>query len=104
MVNTNLILNTVNLTLLSCQAPKPPARRTRRLEVVFAPRMAPLDHKANDGKWQKRWADAGVFRASDAERSRPKAYILDMFPYPSGAGLHVGHPEGYTATDIVTRF
>ena len=66
--------------------------------------MAQLDHKANDAKWQKRWEEAGVFRASDADRSRPKAYILDMFPYPSGAGLHVGHPEGYTATDIISRW
>jgi leucyl-tRNA synthetase len=65
--------------------------------------MAPLDHKENDAKWQARWADAGVFAADDA-RPGPKAYILDMFPYPSGAGLHVGHPEGYTATDIVARF
>jgi len=66
--------------------------------------MAQLDHKANDAKWQKRWGEAGVFRASDTDRARPKAYILDMFPYPSGAGLHVGHPEGYTATDILTRW
>jgi leucyl-tRNA synthetase len=66
--------------------------------------MAALDHRANDAKWQKRWAEAGIFRAAIADRSRPKAYILDMFPYPSGAGLHVGHPEGYTATDIISRW
>jgi leucyl-tRNA synthetase len=66
--------------------------------------MAFLDTKTNDAKWQKKWDEAGVFRASDADRSRPKAYVLDMFPYPSGAGLHVGHPEGYTATDIISRF
>jgi len=63
-----------------------------------------LDHKQNDAKWQARWAKERVFSASDVDRSRPKSYILDMFPYPSGAGLHVGHPEGYTATDIVSRF
>jgi len=63
-----------------------------------------FDHRDNDGKWQKRWAEARVFAADDADRKRPKAYVLDMFPYPSGAGLHVGHPEGYTATDIVSRF
>ncbi len=66
--------------------------------------MAAIDHKENDARWQKLWADADVFRASDDDRARPKAYILDMFPYPSGAGLHVGHPEGYTATDIVSRY
>ncbi|MGX4586903.1 leucine--tRNA ligase [Paenibacillus chitinolyticus] len=54
-------------------------------------------------KWQKYWDDNQTFRTSD-EVGKPKFYALDMFPYPSGAGLHVGHPEGYTATDIVSRF
>jgi leucyl-tRNA synthetase len=57
-------------------------------------------------RWQRRWADEEAFRTpSDPEtlRSRPKFYVLDMFPYPSGAGLHIGHPEGYTATDVVAR-
>src|SRR6266700_3582243 len=65
--------------------------------------MPHLDHKANDAKWQARWTAAKVFGSSD-DRSKKKIYILDMFPYPSGAGLHVGHPEGYTATDIIARF
>lgn len=54
-------------------------------------------------KWQEYWEENKTFRTVD-DFSKPKFYILDMFPYPSGAGLHVGHPEGYTATDIVARF
>jgi len=54
-------------------------------------------------KWQRAWEERRAFRAVDGDR-RPKCYVLDMFPYPSGAGLHVGHPEGYTATDIVARY
>ncbi|HRY30533.1 MAG TPA: leucine--tRNA ligase, partial [Elusimicrobiota bacterium] len=61
------------------------------------------DHSQIEPKWQKRWAEAGLFRAQDGESGKPKIYILDMFPYPSAAGLHVGHPEGYTATDIIAR-
>src|SRR5947209_6223296 len=54
-------------------------------------------------KWQKYWEEHKTFRALD-ETQEPKFYVLDMFPYPSGQGLHVGHPEGYTATDIVARY
>jgi leucyl-tRNA synthetase len=54
-------------------------------------------------KWQQYWLENKLF-ASEADRSKPKFYCLDMFPYPSGSGLHVGHPEGYTATDIVCRY
>ena len=54
-------------------------------------------------KWQRRWEQERLFRAVDSD-AKPKYYVLDMFPYPSGAGLHVGHPEGYTATDIMARF
>ncbi|MBO8171478.1 MAG: leucine--tRNA ligase [Bacillaceae bacterium] len=54
-------------------------------------------------KWQNYWEENKTFKVQDDE-DKPKFYALDMFPYPSGAGLHVGHPEGYTATDIVSRF
>ncbi len=56
-----------------------------------------------EAKWQRYWLDNKTFRTI-IEAGKPKAYVLDMFPYPSGAGLHVGHPEGYTATDIYCRF
>lgn len=54
-------------------------------------------------KWQKYWDDNETFKSLN-DFSKPKYYVLDMFPYPSGAGLHVGHPEGYTATDIMARY
>lgn len=61
------------------------------------------DHKSVEKKWQKRWEDEKTFATDTHDFSKPKYYVLDMFPYPSGNGLHVGHPEGYTATDIVAR-
>ncbi|MFT9314406.1 class I tRNA ligase family protein, partial [Leuconostoc pseudomesenteroides] len=61
------------------------------------------NHKEIEHKWQKYWEDNQTFKAPD-KSDKPKYYVLDMFPYPSGQGLHVGHPEGYTATDIVSRY
>ena len=54
-------------------------------------------------KWQKYWKENKTFKTDTRDFSKPKFYALDMFPYPSGVGLHAGHPEGYTATDIVAR-
>ena len=55
-------------------------------------------------KWQQYWEENNTFRTPDDLTNPKKCYVLDMFPYPSGAGLHVGHPEGYTATDIISRY
>lgn len=66
-----------------------------------------MEHKYRpheiESKWQDYWRAQNIF-ATGEDRNRPKYYVLDMFPYPSGTGLHVGHPEGYTATDIIARY
>ena len=61
------------------------------------------NHKVTEQKWLKVWLDRKEYRCDTYDFSKPKYYALDMFPYPSGQGLHVGHPEGYTATDVVCR-
>lgn len=61
-----------------------------------------FDHQKVEQKWQKHWRENKTFK-TDTYSTKEKVYALDMFPYPSGAGLHVGHPEGYTATDIISR-
>ncbi|MGC8561325.1 MAG: class I tRNA ligase family protein, partial [Phycisphaerae bacterium] len=65
--------------------------------------MAAYNPASIEPKWQKFWLEHNTF-ATESISTKPKYYVLDMFPYPSGEGLHVGHPEGYTATDIVARY
>ena len=62
-----------------------------------------LDYKKIESKWKEKWEATGLYKVSE-DPSRPKFYVLDMFPYPSGAGLHVGHPLGYVASDIFSRY
>jgi leucyl-tRNA synthetase len=68
-----------------------------------SPKNDIYDHSKIEKKWQKIWASKKTFKTEDTS-SKPKFYVLDMFPYPSGEGLHVGHPRGYIATDIYSRF
>jgi len=72
------------------------------------------NHKEIESRWQKFWEENKTFKTEnpsiiflkkgEKQKTKSKYYCLDMFPYPSGAGLHVGHPEGYTANDIVARY
>lgn len=101
-----------------CTSPSPPHIYTRKTvcSTTLPSTEVPdseistsvgYDFQAFEKKWQRTWADRGDFivpTSPNLDMSKPKYYALDMFPYPSGAGLHVGHPEGYTATDILARF
>ena len=77
---------------------------TQRAQTILRRRKyMSFNHQQIEKKWQQYWLENKSFKTLD-DTCKPKFYALDMFPYPSGAGLHVGHPEGYTATDILSRF
>ena len=61
------------------------------------------NYREIEAKWQKIWKESGIYK-TEINNEKPKYYVLDMFPYPSGAGLHVGHPLGYIASDIFSRY
>ncbi|MEK7087849.1 MAG: class I tRNA ligase family protein, partial [Patescibacteria group bacterium] len=66
--------------------------------------MRHYDHRKIEKKWQKVWRETNLYRLRQGLKFKDsKFYVLDMFPYPSGEGLHVGHPKGYIATDVVSR-
>ena len=69
----------------------------------LATKLRAYQHLDTEKKWQEYWDENNIFEAT-RRPGHKKKYVLDMFPYPSGAGLHVGHPEGYTATDIMSRY
>jgi len=71
--------------------------------LLYQTIMKSYDHKRIEKKWQEKWDKENLYKTAE-QTDKPKCYVLDMFPYPSGEGLHVGHPKGYIATDIYSRY
>ena len=93
-MNANVINIQLRLCLKLCNF----ARQNESFEAIME-----YDFRAIEKKWQEKWAKEGTYKVTE-DASRPKYYVLNMFPYPSGAGLHVGHPLGYIASDIYARY
>ncbi len=81
----------------------PPERRKVCNRRTVTKSQMEYDFRKIEAKWQKRWREEGTYKVTE-DKGKPKFYVLDMFPYPSGAGLHVGHPLGYIASDIYSRY
>lgn len=90
-------------TAASDSHPPERARSARAGIRIFANTPMEYDHKAIEKKWQKTWADTKLYRTADVPNPNKSCFVLDMFPYPSGVAMHVGHPKGYVATDVYSR-
>ena len=75
----------------------------RFFSYILGINMREYDHKKIEGKWQREWSREKINKTKE-NPGQPKCYVLDMFPYPSGEGMHVGHPKGYISTDVFSRF